>query len=313
MALEVHRDVAAFGDKHAIVLSNGEVELIASTGFGPRVLRYAFAGGENVFGIVDAVEDAKPTPFGEPWRPYGGHRLWHAPEDPVRTYVPDNGPVRAAVEANVLVLSQAVEEPTGLKKELRIALDERGTRVFVSHRIRNAGKKKVDLAVWALSLMAPGGTALLPNPPFAPHPDALLPARRLVTWPYTSLGDRRFRFGDRFLRVTQDPTATSPQKIGLSDGHNGWAAYVHGETVFIKRYPLVSPDTNLVDLGCNVELFTDAKILELETLGPQVTLSPGGDAEHVETWELFRSVSVPEDDEKAARILSEIALHRRAR
>lgn len=281
-------------------LTNGEVELVASTSYGPRILRYAFVGGANLFGFVDPTEQANPTPFGDAWHIYGGHRLWHAPEDPVRTYVPDNAPVRVDVDGGSLVLTPQPEAPTGLAKELRLTLEEEGTRVRVEHRITNGSDADVELAVWALSLMARGGTALLPSPPFAPHPEALLPSRRIVTWPYTWLGDPRFRFGQRFTRVDQDPTADTPQKLGMWDADAGWAAYVLDGTMFVKHYDVASPSATYVDLGCNVEVFTNATFLELETLGALVRLGSGASAMHVETWDLFRDVELPADDDALA-------------
>jgi hypothetical protein len=45
-----------------------------------------------------------------------------------------------------------------------------------------------------------------------------------------------------------------------------------------------------------VETYTDAQILEVETLGPLVNLGPGAAAEHVEHWFLFEDVPLPKDD-----------------
>ena len=42
---------------------------------GPRIIRYGFAGQDNVFGETDV---SAATELGE-WKPVGGHRLWHAP------------------------------------------------------------------------------------------------------------------------------------------------------------------------------------------------------------------------------------------
>jgi hypothetical protein len=44
------------------------------------------------------------------------------------------------------------------------------------------------------------------------------------------------------------------------------------------------------DFGCNFEVFTNAEFLELETLGPIVTLQPGETAEHTEYWWLFDQI-----------------------
>lgn len=301
---KIERDVIAHDGTPAIRVSNGDVELVASTDYGPRILRYAKPGGENVFGFLGRDEQGNDTPFGERWHIYGGHRLWHAPEHPIRSYVPDNGPVATSLDGRTLVLTQPAEPMTFLRKELRLTLGDEGSRVVIEHRITNAGDRSVELAVWALSFMAPGGHAILPNPPFAPHPEGLLPVRRIVTWPYTRLSDPRLRFGDRLVRVAQDATARTPQKIGFWDGHHGWAAYAVGAQLFVKRYVPASRDTRLVDLGCNVETFTDARILELETLGALEHLEPLRTALHVETWELFANVVLPDDDAKAEAMLS---------
>jgi hypothetical protein len=302
-AVRLERDLDAFGDPHAVCLSNDEVELIASTSYGPRVLAYRQRGLANVFGFLGPREQAKSTPFGEPWHIYGGHRLWHAPEDPVRSYIPDNGPIEATFDETTLVLSQPVERVTSLVKELRLTLAQEGSAVRVEHRITNTSAESVRLAVWALSVMAAGGQAIFPNPTFVPFPEGLLPASRLVLWPYTRLSDARFRFGAVYTRLRQDPGASTPQKLGLLDEEHGWAAYALGDVLFVKRYTPATSQMPLVDLGCNVETFTNAQFLELETLGAETRLAPGETATHEETWQLAQGVSVPDDDEQATHVL----------
>ena len=78
----------SFGDLDDCVrLANDEVELVVATGFGPRIVAYSLMGGRNVLGLHPhaRIESA----LGE-YRIYGGHRLWIAPEDPAKTYAPDN-------------------------------------------------------------------------------------------------------------------------------------------------------------------------------------------------------------------------------
>src|SRR4051812_48002004 len=71
-------------------VSNGEVELVITSDIGPRIMRYGFVGGQNFFKeFTETLGKA-----GEPaWVLRGGHRVWAAPEDAVKTYAPDNGPV----------------------------------------------------------------------------------------------------------------------------------------------------------------------------------------------------------------------------
>src|SRR6476620_9266794 len=71
-------------------LTNSEVEVIVPIGFGPRVPHYSFDGSENILGWHP--EAAVNTGLGT-WKPYGGHRLWMAPENMPLSYSPDNDAV----------------------------------------------------------------------------------------------------------------------------------------------------------------------------------------------------------------------------
>src|SRR5260370_27295010 len=81
--------------------SNGEVELMVTTDVGPRIIRYSFVGGRNLFKEFDE----QMGKHGESsWQPRGGHRLWMAPEDPVLTYALDNSPIHAEVKGDAVEL-----------------------------------------------------------------------------------------------------------------------------------------------------------------------------------------------------------------
>ena len=94
-------------------ISNGEVEVVITSDIGPRIMRYAFPGGQNFF--KEFAEGLGKS--GEPtWQLRGGHRIWIAPEDPVRTYAPDNGPVHISIKGDVLQATEPTEPLTGLEK-----------------------------------------------------------------------------------------------------------------------------------------------------------------------------------------------------
>lgn len=292
--------VAYLGFPGNIRLANERAELLISTDFGPRILRYALASGDNVLGEVPPAEQARPTPFGDEWHLFGGHRLWHAPEHPVRTYWPDNQPVKAEQHGNTVTVTQPVEPHTGLEKQMTVTLDAVSPRVTIVHRITNRGAFDVELALWALTVMARGGRAVFPNAPFVPFPEGLLPARPMVLWPYTKLHDPRWTFGDRYLQLRQDPSRSDPQKLGFHSGE-GWMAYAWRGLVFVKTFaPAPGPHA---DFGCNTETFTDAAMLELETLGPLVKIPPEGRAEHTERWHLFQA-EIGEEEAAMADVLT---------
>ncbi len=285
------------GWPHSYRISNGTIELVATSAVGPRIIRFGFVGERNLFKVF---ADQLGKTGGDEWRIYGGHRLWHAPEGMPRSYQPDNAPVAARVEGNTLLLEQPIEPGTGIRKEMRITMDAAANHVTVQHRLYNQGLWPVTLAVWALTSMDQGGVAIIPQPPYAPHPQALLPAQPLVLWPYTDMSDRRWTWGRRYVVLRQDPTATAPQKAGFGT-RQGWVAYGLDGFLFVKRFRYA--DGGLYpDMGSSVETFTNADMLELETLGPLRTVPPAPEGqpfvEHVEDWYLFRDVHFEPNDDR---------------
>jgi len=279
------------GWKNCVQLVNEEVELIATTDVGPRIVRFGFKGGQNLF---KEFPDQVGKTGGSEWLPYGGHRFWHAPEASPRTYFPDNDPVNSRLEDGSLFLIQPIEKTTGMQKKLTITLDAGRNRVRVVHRLVNWNPWDVEAAPWALSVMAPGGRAVLPQEEFRPHPDYLLPARPLVLWHYTNMQDPRWTWGTKYVQLRQDPGASTKQKVGLLN-KQGWAAYALKGEVFLKRVAF-DPSAGYPDYGCNCEVCTDADILEVETLGPLRKIpGDGGAVEHLEEWFLFKA-DIGEDE-----------------
>ena len=286
------------GWQECIRFHNELVDVVVSTQFGPRILRYGFLDEENEFA---ELEEEQGKTGGEKWRMYGGHRLWHAPEADPRTYYPDNEPLEWRDVGDGVRLIQPVERTTGIQKEMEIRLSPVGTHVRVIHRLHNRGLWDVRLAPWALSVMLPGGTAILPLPPRLAHtdPSALLPVNSLALWPYTDLSDSRLIWGRQYILVRQDPLIKIAQKIGAFIP-GGWCAYARRGHLFIKRFAVES-GVLYPDRGCNVEVFTNERFLELETLGPLQTIPPQGFIEHVEDWYLFRDVPTPHNDAQVER------------
>ena len=276
-------------------ISNGEVEVIVTGDVGPRVMRYGFVGGQNFFKVFENQLGRS----GEPdWQPRGGHRIWVAPEDPVKSYAPDNGPVEVDVSDDGVVATEPVEPLTGLEKRISVRMAAVGSGVEVTHRIRNAGSEPYRLAPWALSMMAQGGHGIHGFPPRGTHPEMLEPTNPLVMWAFTNLADERWRLLGRYLVLRQDRSNSVPQKLGTFNSQT-WGAYLLNRELFVKRFEAVGVAGDYPDLGCSFETFTNADFLELETLGPVVTLAPGASLMHTERWTAYRDVHIErwEDDE----------------
>ena len=263
-----------------IRLANQNIELIATTDVGPRIIRLAFQGAPNLF---KEFADVGKT-GGDTWHNYGGHRLWHAPEAKPRSYAPDNGPIEHQWDGATLKLIQPIETTTGIQKQIDLTLDARHDMVTVRHQLANKNAWTVELAPWALTVMHGPGRAILPQEP--PSSD-LLPVRPVGLWGYTNMADARWKWGAKFIQLRCDPAATAPQKIGLGN-KQGWAAYCREGQVLLKRFAY-DPAATYPDFGCNVECYTRGDMLELESLGALTKLAPNTTVEHIERWYLYKA------------------------
>jgi len=281
------------GWPNCLRLANEHAELIITLDVGPRVVSYCVPGGHNVLKEM-------PEEWGKSGEDHfvsrGGHRFWLAPEDE-RTYAPDNVAVTHEPLPNGVRLENAATAPWHIKKELTITLSPENGAVTLQHRATNLGSAPATLATWAITVMQPGGLEIIPNPPLGEHPRDLLPDRKLVLWPYTDMRDERWRWGRRFLTLRQ--TAHSPPaKLGLA--HRGkWVGYLMRSALFFKLTDY-EEDATYPDFGCNFETFTNAQLLEMETLSPLRTLAPGESTGHSETWRLFGSIPEPESLKESA-------------
>jgi hypothetical protein len=264
-------------------ISDGRLEMVIPSQIGPRIMRLGLVGGPNLF-----WEDPEGRGLrgGDSWRPYGGHRLWHAPEVQPRTYAPDNEPIQLEDHGDFIRLVQSPEPSTGIQKELDLRWE--GGGVHVTHRLRNHNLWPVELSPWALSMMDAGGVGILPLPAVGGHEGNLLPMYSLNLWLYSDLSDPRWTFGQQALLLRQEEDS-EPLKIGMNS-QAGWAGYVNKGQFFLTTFPAHQAGAVYPDRGSSVEFFTNLHFLEVETLGPLAPLGPGETVEHVERWFVFEGL-----------------------
>ena len=283
------------GWKRNIRLANGRVELIVTQDVGPRIVRFGFIGDQNVFGELPEQMGGASE---KKWMIRGGHRLWVAPEEKPKSYELDNVPIiirkipASAPGATVgrpggIRTIQVPGPLTRVQKTIAITLADRRNEVTVVHRLTNKGRQAITLAPWALTVMAKRGMAIIPLPKKVSHAGLLTNNQNWSLWGYTDLSDPRWTIGPRYILFRQDPRR-EPNKIGIAH-REGWVAYLRNGLLFIKRFKRI-PGATYPDSGVNFETFANQQILELESLGPLVTLRPGQTAAHTETWSLHRGV-----------------------
>ncbi|MFP4005277.1 MAG: hypothetical protein ACLFUR_00965 [Candidatus Hadarchaeia archaeon] len=294
------KETSFFGWDKCLWISNGVVDLVTTLEVGPRIIFFGFSDqNRNEFAVN---HDEAGSTGGDDWKLYGGHRLWHAPEDEERTYIPDNRPVEYERIENGARFLPSIEEKSHIKKEIEVRMDPSSPEVEVNHILINRGLWEIELAPWAITVLSSGGKAIIPVS--RSDPDNLLPDRLLSFWPYSRIGDERIRLENEFIFLHQREEAEMPTKLG-SKVSDEWAAYFNNDHLFVKRFEFdeqgVYPDN-----GCNVEAYTDEFMLELETLGTLESVEPGGKIEHREIWDLYDGVTEPEDGKEAKEILMDL-------
>lgn len=271
--------------KRCLKISNGDAEVIVSLDFGPRILSYALDGGENILGWHSRA--AVETELGT-WHPYGGHRLWVAPENMPKSYAPDNEKVDYLVENETSALFSRPADAAGFEKQFRVKFAETGSGISIEHKVTNSDIDTVEASAWALTIMRPGGEVVVPNEPFATYnSENLLPVRAMALWSYTDFTDPRWTIEKDAIRLRVDENLGHQQKFGVLN-KQGWAGYEWQDLKFIKRFITID-DASYPDFNSNNEVYVAGSYVEIETLSPLKKLGRNDSIEYEETWELSRN------------------------
>jgi len=273
-----------------VELSNQHVSILVTRSVGPRIISLRVGQGENLFAeLPDLTLD---YPGDGMYHVYGGHRLWHAPEDPTRTYIPDDREVKIALNGSKAIVTQPLEQVTGLQKQLEIKMAADAAVISIKHKLTNCGLWPITCAPWAITQLKVGGVAILPQNQGSFDRHAKLPNRLVSLWPYTDPGSPHIVWGQDYVKLHAE-LSEGAMKLGFPN-RRGWLAYWRENTLFVKRAKYF-PDRNYFDYGSSSECFCNPQFLELETIGPISTIEPGGEVEHLEVWEVYPNTPFSED------------------
>ncbi len=289
------------GWENSYCLSNDYVELVILTDVGPRIMHFAKKlDNQNGRNFFKEFAEVLGTTNHRHWVNYGGHRLWHAPEDKERTYMPDNDPVHFETTANSVTVTQIPELVTGVQKQIKVILQPKSVKVV--HHVFNKNLWEVELAPWAISMMAQGGSILMPTT--QKQEGRLQATHSLNLWEYSDLSDSRWEFGKHCILLHQDSSKETAEKGGVSSA--SWGAYFRGTEVFLKVYALID-NQNYPDFGSALEAYSHKDFMELETLAPLQKIAPQGVATHVEEWHVFDLEQKPTSPNEAWEMISPLA------
>ena len=111
-------------------------------------------------------------------------------------------------------------------------------------------------------------------------------------------------WGKEYVLVSAQMDA--PFKVGFSNPR-GWQVYWLDGMLFVKHADY-DENAQYYDFNSSSECYCNDKFLELETLGPIVTLKPEEAAKHIETWDLYKGIDRPQNEDDARAIISMLGL-----
>ncbi|MCW5556229.1 MAG: hypothetical protein KIT22_00020 [Verrucomicrobiae bacterium] len=250
-----------------------DAELIVETGIGPRILSLKWAGSPNLL-----YED--DTQFGVgAWRLYGGHRFATAPESKL-SYFPDNRPCRVTADSQRLRIEQ-VRMPMGLRKTLTIEPSPEADGFVLHHDLDHAGSAPWSGAIWTILCVPAIGCVRIPTRPVAGlDSDEVCHFWNCPGWYTANPASRQWRQEEGLFSVLpRGETA----KVGIysPDGRLDFEHPAAGLTLLQTEIP---PRESCPHQGCNIEVFTAPRYLELEMLGKVTTLQPGDSMRLTQHW-----------------------------
>jgi hypothetical protein len=276
-------------------ITNGIIEAVVTIDIGPRIIRFAFVNGKNFF-----HEDIERESFttGEPleaifgkgskWSIYGGHRMWLSPEDMPLSYYPDNDPVRWNKISGGVELIPPAQRVNDVQYRIELVMSPDKASMCVRHYVTNLSSSTKNNAIWALTVLRRGGMEVVPQPL---NNTGLLSNRVLSLWSYSDMSDERVYWGKKYITMRQDTDIKSAFKFGINNDR-GWAGYFVNNGMFVKKYSH-NPNGTYPDNGVSFETYTNNLILEMESLGELVAITPGSTSSHSEEWSLIDKVERP--------------------
>ncbi len=285
-----------------VELSNAAISLLVPKAVGPRILSLRVAGGQNL--LAELPDFTLDCPGQGKLPLWGGHRLWHGPEWPERTYVPDDRPVSIEMGEGVLQVRQSAEI-SGVEKTLSIRLPPDQASVEIVHTLTNRSLWPITCAAWAITQLRPGGVAILPQSAETIDAGGFQANRPLALWPYTDINSPHVQWGNRFIFFEANMREGS-WKVGFPN-RVGWLGYWIDGTLFVKSAEY-RPAASYYDFQSSSECYCNSKFLELETLSPQSSIAPGESITHHEQWHLFSDVPFEADESAMAALANRLGL-----
>ena len=295
MAVTITKTV--FDGLEAVELVTSKARLVAITARGPRIAHFGMPNGRNLL-----FWDYSPPVGSEPWpRKYhrgewnlmGGHRVWATrpgADEGEETYADDNEPCAVKITAKGVEIHGAVHPIYKTSKSILIKALADDT-LQIENRITNHSEMIWSGGIWGLTCTLPRANTSYGIPLGREGAWDIF----LIGYPKRWGGGQSSRVNDPAVRLTEDCMIIRPKGhiskrmvlapqgiVGMTDP---------GEKVsFIKQSDYVEGGS--YPMGCNVAYYAGKKnfMMEMESMGPERSVLPGGHISAKETWMLRKPV-----------------------
>ncbi len=278
----------------AFVFSNSLVKAVVVPGIA-RIMDFRLVGGDNVIWQNESMWGMESIVTNSDWQNFGGVRLsvspqaaWGWPPAPLL----DRGSCKSSVDAVGLNLQGQPVPALGVRLDRSLSMEKDSQVFHLSYSMQNISTNPVSWGIWNIVQLRPGGRVMLPAPKDAVIWEA---TEKEGTGIWKPIKDGKLKFWARVddLLVMQHTNQTS--KI-FATSSQGWVAYIYGDTVYVLSFEADVNAEYPAGEG-SAEVYTNGGYVELEHIGPLVTLLPGEKTVLIEKWHLFKLDKIYSDKE----------------
>ena len=256
---------------HAAVVSDGDMELIVSLDYGPRIVSVTKGGSKNL--IYNEVDEQ-----------YGrshGHKMRITLERSTNGIYCDDLPVRYSPMTDGVRFVQTAAQPVALELSMDITKAPEGG-IMIVHSVLNKSDDYVKLSIYTETPFDNSGFVFVPQ---SNVPETEKPGRILTLWHGVSWTDPRLHFFNQYICVGNTENELQHRlKLG-SNNTAGWCGYSDGRSCFIKRY-VHSRSALYPFYSCSTIATSEFRHMSIQTTSPFYRIAPGENARHVEYWTL---------------------------
>jgi hypothetical protein len=283
-----------FDGVDAVEILTPEIRLVAITAFGPRIAFLGKPGGANL------LYWAPEKHLRGEWNLRGGHRVWitrPGADEAEETYGADNGACAVELSPDGVTITGALDPVQKLRRGFSVRVLAAG-RLQLDNFVRNESDMLWSGGLWGLTCTVPGKQTSY----IAPLGDG-------SSWDYATIvafrtwggGHGGVGFADSQFETTKDAFVVRPAGrenkrmlkadaglIAMHDPERGVLFAIKTEYQAAAHYPL----------GTNLAFYVGPEnfMVEMETMGPVVTLKPGQISTHTERLALCSTGATSPDN-----------------